>query len=172
MPAVRVYPLYGFLGAPFPWGFGFSTGIDVLGEKLKKLGVAVRATKGWTEWTQHVDDIKAQPAKTRIVLIGHSMGANATTWIAQALPAREIALIGAFDCEYKSAPPVPLGANVKKAVCFYGTNWWNPIGHGQLKAGAGFTGALQNIPTNLTHADIDDDAGMHGVIVAAVKSLL
>lgn len=165
---VRVYPMYGFLGAPFPWGFGYSKGIDVLADKLKVIGCTRLDTKGWTQWDQFIPDIKANP-KSKIVVIGHSMGANAATWLAAQVP--YVDLLVAFDCEYKAPPPVQLGAGIKTAVCFYGTNWRNPIGHGQLVAGPKFKGKLSNIPTNALHADIDDEQTSHLHVIDEVKKL-
>jgi hypothetical protein len=42
MSRVRVYSWYGYIGAPFPRGVGYSRGLDMLGEKLAALpGVTV-----------------------------------------------------------------------------------------------------------------------------------
>ncbi len=166
--SVRVYPMYGFMGAPFPWGFGYSKGIDVLAGKLKTLGCTVLPTKGWTQWDQFILDVKSN-SNAKIVILGHSMGANASTWLAQTVAPRTVDLLIAFDCEYKASPPTPLGANVKTAICFYGTNWLNPVGHGQLKAGSAFKGSLKNIPTNQVHQLIDDEEGSHSLVVNEVK---
>ncbi len=91
--------MYGLIGGPFPYGFYYSAGLDVLAGKLRSISpdVEVLPTFGWSEWKNIVRHIKKQPADVKIVIAGHSMGANQVTAIAKALPAREVTLIAAFD---------------------------------------------------------------------------
>lgn len=174
MPA-RVFGFYGFLGAPFPWGFGYSTGIDTLGTKLASIGCLVAKTMGWTEWKK-VSAVASNNIRP-IVLVGHSMGANACTWIAEAMPNVIVDLLIAFDPEpgigtLGTMPCSPLGANVRKAVLFHGTNYWNPVGHGYLTKGDKFRGELQEYNSSDLHAAIDDDTELHKICLDAVRKLL
>lgn len=50
---------------------------------------------------------------------------------------------------------VPLGKNVRRAICFHDTNPLNPVGHAYLKKGPDFNGTLITIDTSDLHLNVD-----------------
>jgi pimeloyl-ACP methyl ester carboxylesterase len=174
---VRVWSWYGYIGAPFPRGVGYSRGLDVLGEKLGALpGVTVApAHANWLSQSKVAADARSHPSALK-VCIGHSMGVYAITRLAARArdivwdlmiafePAPGYTSLGAFTCP-------PLHANVRRAICFRSTNWLNPIGHGRLTAAPDFTGELTEIPMPVLHHKIAADEQAHGVCIAAVRAL-
>jgi pimeloyl-ACP methyl ester carboxylesterase len=177
MPPVRVYSWYGYIGAPFPRGVGYSRGLDVLGEKLAALpGVTVAPTHAnWLSQSKVAADARAHPS-ARKVCIGHSMGVYAITRMAARArdivwdlmiafePAPGYTSLGAFTCP-------PLHRNVRRAICFRSTNWLNPLGHGWLRAAPDFEGDITTIGLDVLHHRIAGDPGAHDVCVKAVRAL-
>ena len=175
--SIRVYSWYGYIGAPFPRGVGYSRGIDVLGDKLGALaGVTVLpAHANWLSQSKVAADARAHPS-ARKVCIGHSMGVYAITRMAARArdivwdlmiafePAPGYNSLGAFACP-------PLHANVRRAICFRSPNWLNPIGHGRLHAAPDFTGELITIPLTALHHKIADDPSAHAICIEAVRAL-
>lgn len=178
MSRVRVYSWYGYIGAPFPRGVGYSRGLDVLGEKLTALpGVTVIPTHAnWLSQSKVAADARRHPAALK-VCIGHSMGVYAITRLAARArdvawdlmiafePAPGYTSLGAFTCP-------PLHRNVRRAICFRSTNWLNPIGHGRLQAAPDYEGEITEIPMPVLHHRIAADARAHEVCVEAVSALL
>jgi alpha-beta hydrolase superfamily lysophospholipase len=151
----------------------YSRGLDVLAEKLRKLDpdVAVPPSFGFSEWRTIVGDIKKQSGETRIVIFGHSMGANQALTAAAALGKHTVDLVAAFDPTIWY-PVEALGANVARALWFRGTNIFSPFGHGRLKAGAGFKGKLERFDVSNRHENIDDNERLHAIVLDAVRALL
>jgi hypothetical protein len=173
MAKIRCYAMYGLIGGPFPYGLYYSGGLDVLAGKIRALGshVEMLPTFGFSEWKKIARDILQQPEETRIVILGHSMGANQTTAAAAALGSRSVDLIAAFDPTVWY-PSADLGANVRRAIWFHGTNFLSPVGHGRLKAGSGFAGKIEKIDVDNRHETIDDNVKLHAVVLDAVRSLI
>lgn len=161
---VRAYVMYGLGGAIF------SSGMNVLASQLRKIGAVVPDVYRWTQWRDIVSDIEKTPADAKIIIAGHSMGANAATWIAEATR-RQISLIAAYDPTIW-AEVTPLGRNVAKAINFHGVSWFSLVGHAQLSVSAGFKGELKTFNTSDRHEIIDDDNGLHAITVAEVKKLI
>lgn len=173
MARVRCYGMYGLIGGPFPYGLYYSAGLDVLAGKIRALdpNVEVLPTFGFSEWKKIAKDILAQPNETRVVIFGHSMGANQTTAAAAALNGRRVDLIVAFDPTFWY-PSADLGANVQRAIWFHGTNFLSPVGHGKLRAGSGFSGKFEKIDVDDRHETIDDNMKLHSIVIDAVRSLI
>jgi hypothetical protein len=177
MRPIRVYSWYGYIGAPFPRGIGYSRGLDILGEKLRTLpGVAVAPTHAnWLSQSKVAADARSHPSALK-VCIGHSMGVFAITRLAARArdivwdlmiafePAPGYNSLGAFACP-------PLHSNVRNAICFRSTNWLNPIGHGQLHAAPDFSGKIVTFKLNVLHHKIAADRGAHDICVDAVRGL-
>ncbi len=174
---VRIYPYYGFIGAPFPRGVNYSRGLNVLGKKFAAIeGVTVLPGRAnWLSQSDFMADARAHPAAKKVA-IGHSMGVYAITQLAARTPDVTWDLMLAFD-------PSPgygtlglwrcasLGANVKKALVFRSTNWLNPIGHGYLHTGADFTGKLETIGIARLHQNVPNDEAAQAMSVRAVREL-
>ena len=102
---------------------------------------------------------------SKFVVAGHSLGANVIGWIASGIAPRKLSLAVGYDPSIWY-PVAPIPANVEKTILFHGVNWLNPIGH------ALYTGNnIIEYDTNDLHTDIDDDNGLHGITVNAVKAL-
>ncbi len=172
MAKVRCYAMYGLIGGPFPYGLYYSGGMDVLARKIRALGsnIEMLPTFGFSEWKKIAKDILQQPKETRVVIYGHSMGANQTTAAAAALNGRGVDLIAAFDPTIWY-PTADLGANVKHAISFHGTNFFSPVGHGKLKAGPEFRGKLEKFDIGDRHEIIDDNEKLHEIVLDAVRAL-
>lgn len=172
MALVRCYAMYGLIGGPFPWGIYYSAGLDALGKKLAGIGprVQVLPTFGFSEWRKIVQDIKEQPSDTRIVIYGHSMGANHCTAVAAGVRGRRIDLIAAFDPTFWY-PCKRVGANVHRVVWFRGKSLLSVAGHGRIKASSKFTGKLDRYDVQQRHEIIDDNPELHEIVISAVEKL-
>ena len=172
MAKIRCYSMYGLIGGPFPYGLYYSRGLDVLAKKIRALdsNIEMLPSFGFSEWKRIVADIKRQPRETKIVIFGHSMGANQAAAAAAALGERRVGLIAAFDPTIWY-PVENLGANVGRALWFRGTSIFSPFGHGRLKAGADFKGKLERFDVGERHENIDDNEDLHRIVLAAVKEL-
>lgn len=173
MAKIRCYSMYGLIGGPFPYGLYYSRGLDVLAEKIRALdpNIEMLPSFGFGEWKSIVADIKKQPNDTRIVIFGHSMGANQAAAAAATLSDRRVDLIAAFDPTIWY-PVENLGANVSRALWFRGTNIFSPFGHGRLKAGADFKGKLERFDIGARHEDIDDSEKLHAIVLGAIRELI
>lgn len=172
MAKVRCYAMYGLIGGPFPYGLYYSAGLDLLGKKLRKLGpdVEVLPTFGWSEWKKIVRDINRRPTNERIVIYGHSMGANQLSAITRRISSRAVDLVAAFDPTIWY--PIPkFGDNVRHLIWFKGKNIFSLAGHGQIRTTATFNGSFEKHDVCDRHEKIDDNTDLHGIVLRAVKGL-
>lgn len=172
MAKVRCYGMYGLIGGPFPYGLYYSGGMDTLAKKIRALGAnfEVPPTFGFGQWRAIARDIRAQPDETRIAIYGHSMGANLAP-AAAARAKRRVDLVVAFDPTVWY-PVAEIGANVARAISFHGTSFVSLVGHGELKAGAGFKGRIEKFKTADRHEVIDDNEKLHAIVLDAVRALV
>jgi hypothetical protein len=172
----RAFLIYGLIGGPFPYGWGYSLGLDVLRDRLRSLGI---------DATTHVEGVfipytnvpfltakarEAARAGNRIVLIGHSMGADAAAKIACRLEAENIPvelLIG-LDPTRFGCPAVP--ANVKRALCFFQKE--ELLGRGNFSGSESFRGQLLNERVSVGHKEMDDSLEVRERILAEARKLL
>ncbi|UWF60234.1 thioesterase domain-containing protein [Brucella sp. 2716] len=124
-------------------GFGdiFSTGIDEIGAELQAAGVNAHV-HGHAAWRLVLNRIVADQQKNGhlpVVLIGHSLGANAAIYIAEELERRGIAVD--YMATFAATGPDPLPGNVRRVVNFYFKQhgWGLP-----LVPGPRFHGHLEN----------------------------
>ena len=133
-PPADVYLLRGF-------GDVFSTGIDEIGKQLQANGVDARV-EGHQAWRFVLNQILADQQKNPrapVILIGHSLGANAVIDIATALEKKGIQVT--YMATFAATAPAPLPGNIRRAVNFYFKQhgWGLP-----LTAGPRFKGNLDN----------------------------
>jgi hypothetical protein len=153
-------------------GRAWSAGIaDNLGPKLRVLpGVFCPPTYNWSDWQKIVDFINRRGGENKIAIAGHSLGANVIPEIAAAIYPRKVSLVVGYDPSiWYPCPALP--SNVERAICFHGVNWLNPIGHALYRNESTNT-TIETVNTWTLHASIDDDNGLHGIAVRAVKELL
>jgi len=167
MARVAAILMYGLGGRA--WSAGIA---DKLGPKLRVLpNVFCPPTYHWTDWPKIVDAIHGQPSGMKIVVAGHSMGANEIPNVAAAIAPLVLDLAIGYDPTIWF-PCAALTPNVRKAICFHSVNWLNPIGHAIFSAVDPRRTMLTTYDTPDLHTDIDDDDGLHGIVVSAIKTLL
>jgi pimeloyl-ACP methyl ester carboxylesterase len=151
----------------------FSSGMDFLQAKLQARGVAGEV-RSHSEWQTLADSVIASwrgGAHGPIIIIGHSLGADAAILMAQKLGEAQVpvALLVAFS-------PVnsgPANANVARAVTYYQSNsaW-----HGVITRGSGFHGALDNVDLSnapgITHFNIEKADSLHAATIAKVMAMV
>jgi hypothetical protein len=150
----------------------FSRGMDTLAARLNREGYMARAysTGGWEAATRRIVDQHVRQQRVIIVLIGHSLGANVTFDIANALDKHGIPveLIVTFD----ATSPRPVPKNVLHLVNFYQNNGFGK----QVSAGPGFQGELTNIDltadTGLSHTTIEKSPRLHAMVMNKIAEVV
>jgi hypothetical protein len=158
--SIRAYVLYG------QGGRVMSRGMEALATSLEKmdgrLQVSVHEGKNYKDVAK---DIAKLPFETPVVLIGYSLGANATTWISNAVPSRPIHLIVAYDPSVL-AEVQPAGKNVRR-VLLYHNNSLEPFGHARIRGPQ-----VETIETRNSHLALGNSEWLHQKTRAAVSRVL
>ena len=174
---VRAFLIYGLIGGPFPYGLGYSLGLDVLRDKLRARGVkATTHVEGVLIPHTNVANLAAKAADaarggSKLLLLGHSMGADAAVKIAGRLAAENLPvdlLIG-FDPTKFACPAVP--ANVRRALCFYQKELGDWLGRGRFLPASDFGGECVNERVPFGHKVMDDAPEMHERVLAEAGKL-
>jgi hypothetical protein len=150
----------------------FSRGMDTLTEKLNRQGYVARGYSHgqWQAVARHTADRYARGDRDMVVLIGHSLGADATLQIAQALARSNVPvdLIVTFDGTHPHQVP----GNVRHLVNFYQNNGFGK----QISPGTGFVGELSNVDltadTSLSHVTIDKSHRLHAEVIAKIADIV
>jgi len=129
-----VYLLRGFANI-------FSAGIDEIGAELQSAGVDAHV-EGNAAWRLVANRIIADQQKygqQPVILVGHSLGANAIISIAEVLEKRGIRVD--YMASFAATAPDPLPGNIRRVVNFYFSQhgWGLP-----LVPGPRFKGKLDN----------------------------
>jgi hypothetical protein len=150
----------------------FSRGMDTLAAKLNQQGYSARvySTNGWHSVAHRIADQYSRGHKDIIVIIGHSLGANAMFDIANQLDRQNIPieLVVTFD----ATQPQPVPKNVLHLVNFYQQN-----GFGKpVSAGPDFKGELTNIDltadTGLSHTTIEKSPRLHLMVMKKIEDVV
>jgi len=145
----------------------FSRGMDALGAKMVRKGLDARVYNH-AAWRELADNIVLRAKRKRvsypIVIMGHSLGANASTMMAKYLGDRGIRVqyVVAFD------PTVPtfVGKNVKRVINFY-----LPLEdiRNAVRKAPGFKGVLKNVNVRgvrgITHTTVEKDSKFHSQVI-------
>jgi pimeloyl-ACP methyl ester carboxylesterase len=119
----------------------FSTGLDEIGRKLRVAGVDAHV-ESFMAWRSALNAIVANRQKfgpAPVVLVGHSLGANAIISLAQELEKRGIRVD--YMASFAATSPSPLPGNITRVVNFYfSRHSWGAV----LTKGPGFRGRLEN----------------------------
>lgn len=175
---VRAFLIYGLIGGPFPYGFGYSLGLDVLRDRLRAAGIeATTHVEGVLIPHTNVRNLVARAAAAvragrKLMLLGHSMGADAAVKIAARLARENLAvdlLIG-FDPTTFACPAVP--ANVRRALCFYQKEFGDYLGRGRFSPAPEFAGECVNERVPFRHKKMDDAERLHERVLAEAGKLL
>jgi hypothetical protein len=150
----------------------FSRGMDTLTDTLNRHGYAARvySTNAWPSAARRIADNYTRGHKNIVVLIGHSLGADATIDIANQLDNANIPveLIVTFD----GTKPHQVPKNVLHLVNFYQTNG---IGK-RITPGPRFHGELSNVDLTgergITHLTIDKAGHLHAHVIDKIAAVV
>jgi alpha-beta hydrolase superfamily lysophospholipase len=148
----------------------FSTGMDTLADELNKRGVPA-TSHSHTDWKEIADkaaaDYKAKKERP-IILIGHSLGADAAMEMADYLGDKGIpvALVVPFD----GTQSFPAPGNVARVINFTQRDY------AYMRPGPGFRGSLNNIDLSsdpdLNHLNIDKSPKLHARVIREVLAVV
>jgi hypothetical protein len=159
---VHVYLLRGLLNV-------FSLGMDELADKIRATGVQA-SVHNHTEWETLADEITAKYKAGNhapIILIGHSLGADAVVYMAQYLGKRGIpvALLVPFD----GTQTMVASGNVAHMMNITQRDY------AYARRGSGFHGEFQNIDVTsmgVDHLSIDKAPRLHAMVLSKIASIV
>lgn len=160
-PRAHVYLLRGLLNI-------FSLGMDTLAEELNRRGVYA-TVDNHADWESLADSAAANYKAGKegpIILIGHSLGADAVMTMAAYLGRRDVpvALVVPFDGTASFAA----SSNVARVL--------NLSQHYWMSRGPGFHGSLINVDLrsdpNIDHLNIDKSPRLHARVIAEVLAIV
>lgn len=145
----------------------FSRGMDTLGAKMVRSGLDARVYNH-AAWRELADNIIARSKKKQvsypIVIMGHSLGANASTMMAKFLGDRGVKV--EYVVQFDPTVTTFVGKNVKRVINFY-----LPLEDNRnvVKRAPGFKGVMKNINVrgvrNLKHTTVEKDANFHSQVL-------
>jgi pimeloyl-ACP methyl ester carboxylesterase len=124
----------------------FSTGLDVMNDRFRSKGINSRV-ENHSIWRTWADDIVARAQKGKvsfpIIIMGHSLGGNASVQMARYLGDRgvKVTYVAAFDPTITTEP----GPNVLLVDNFFLPNRRDGQQTNIVVPGPGFTGTINNI---------------------------
>ncbi|WP_160331200.1 thioesterase domain-containing protein [Bradyrhizobium macuxiense] len=146
----------------------FSLGMDQLAAQLQSVGIAATVANH-TQWSSVADDIVAKyraGQRGPIVLVGHSLGADAVMSMAAYLGQMgvPVALVVPFDGTDSHVAT----ANVARVLNLYKNQ------SVRISRGPGFRGELTNYfvrDPNVNHFNIDKSAALHSIVIRKIRSI-
>ena len=145
----------------------FSRGMDTMGAKMVRKGLDARVYNH-ASWRSLADNIiarnKVKKVSYPIMIMGHSLGANASANMAKYLGDQGIKVqyVVTFDPTVTTA----VGKNVSRVVNFYLPNESNS---NVVKKASGFRGTLKNVSVRgvrgITHTTIEKDSKFHREVI-------
>jgi hypothetical protein len=147
----------------------FSLGMDSLGEELNRRGVET-TVDNYADWQELADKAAARykaGSENPIILIGHSLGADAVIEMAAYLGRKDVpvALVIPFDGTHPLIAP----ANVVRVVNLTQRTY------AYARPGPGFHGSLVNVDVsfdkNIDHINIDKSARTHARAISEVLAV-
>jgi hypothetical protein len=160
-PRAHVYLLRGLLNI-------FSLGMDTLAEELNRRGVYA-TVDNHADWQSLANSAAANYKAGKegpVILIGHSLGADAVMEMAAYLGRRDVpvALVVPFD----GTASFPASPNVARVL--------NLSQHYWMSRGPGFHGSLINVDLrsdpNIDHLNIDKSPRLHARVIAEVLAIV
>ncbi|HEX4407984.1 MAG TPA: thioesterase domain-containing protein [Xanthobacteraceae bacterium] len=148
----------------------YSLGMNTLADELNARGVYATA-HSHTDWKQLADQAAAAYKAGKegpIILIGHSLGADAVMQMADYLGDKSVpvALVVPVDGTQSFAAP----GNVARVINFTQRDY------AYMRAGPGFRGSLSNVDLShdpgIDHLTIDKSPRMHTQVIAAVLAIV
>jgi thioesterase domain-containing protein len=150
----------------------FSRGMDTLADRLNRQGYSARvySTHGWTAVARRIAERYYRGHRDIIVIVGHSLGANAALDVANELNRRNIPveLVVTFD----ATNPYQVPKNVLHLINFYQRNGFGKV----ITPGAGFTGELSNVDLtadmSLSHTTIEKSPRLHALVMQKIADIV
>jgi hypothetical protein len=150
------------------WFNVFSTGMDSIAEQLRSKGVRAEAMShlGWKSTVEKIVKERESGQASRLVLVGHSQGANNAIDMARELEKHGVPVDLIITLVPWLQNPVP--ANVVRAVNYYQSPGWGS----PLTADTGFKGEIDN--RNIAndwgtlHVTIDKTTKIQEAVIAEV----
>jgi len=148
----------------------FSRGMDSLADEINKSGVYA-TTHSHNDWKSIAERIAAdyKPGKAGpIILIGHSLGADAVMQMADYLGDKgvPVALVVPFD----GTQSFPAPGNVARVVNFTQRDY------AFMRSGPGFHGSLDNVDLrsdpSIDHLNIDKSPRLHARVISEVLAVV
>ena len=147
----------------------FSRGVDELGRKLEERGIEVHVVSHGA-WASGAAEIVANQKKyghKPVILIGHSLGANAVILMAKRLRKENIQV--EYLVTFAATAPDPVPDNVGKVDNYY----FETHGWGEKVVGdTGFHGDMENKDysqaSDIGHFNIDKQADIHEQVIRNV----
>ena len=148
----------------------FSLGMDTLAEKIQRHGIYA-TVHNYSEWQTLADHAAAAYHAGKegpIIIIGHSLGADAVMEMSAYLGRKgvPVALAVPFDAKQSYATP----SNVGRLLNLTHT------GYGYMSRGAGFQGSLSNVDVSrdpsIDHLNIEKSPRLHSQVLAAVLAVV
>lgn len=144
----EIYSMRGLLNV-------FSRGMDTMAKKLRSKGYDA-ISYNHSNWKLVADDIVSRSKKKKvsypIIIMGHSLGGNEASTMANYLGARGIKV--SYVATYDPTETRSVGKNISSVV-----NYYLPNGRNVIKRGAGFKGKLKNINvskiTDIKHTNVE-----------------
>ena len=145
----------------------FSRGMDTLGAKMVRAGLDARVYNHGA-WRELANNILARAKKKQvsypIVIMGHSLGANASTNMARYLGDRGVKV--QYVVQFDPTVTTFVGKNVNRVINFY-----LPLEDNRnvVKRAPGFKGVMKNINVRgvrgLKHTTVEKDAKFHSEVL-------
>jgi hypothetical protein len=158
--SARVYVISGQGGALT------SSGMTQLAARLSEIkGLTVSSHDWFNGPNTIVNSIRQLPTDEPVILIGYSLGANATTRISHALPNREIALAIAYDPSIHSEV-FPADGNVRRMLLYH-NNSLSLWGHARIPGPQ-----VETTEINQGHLSVDSDQQLHARTLEAVLDVI
>jgi len=161
-PSVRVFAIRGVAGILF------SRGMNALCDELADVAAVTCTVEDFTEVPVIEAEARAADrAGQRVVLVGHSMGADTAIRVA-AETGLPVAMVAAIDPPQFRVRPVP--DNVALVLNYY--QQIDVLGRGVVSTVPGFRGRVFRIELDEPHIVIDRDPEIHAAIINEIRSLL
>jgi hypothetical protein len=143
-----------------------SSGMTQLAARLSEIRGLTVSSHDWFNGPNFiVNSIRQLPTDEPVILIGYSLGANATTRISHALPNREIALAIAYDPSIHSEV-FPADGNVRR-VLLYHNNGLSLWGHARIPGPQ-----VETTEINQGHLSVDSNQQLHARTLEAVLDVI
>ena len=158
---VQVYMMYG------QGGLVTSRGFLSLSRQIRRLDRSRIHIEllNWRWWGNVPGKVARDPNPSTTIIIGFSLGANATTWVSNQLLQKRISLMVAYDPSIY-APIRPALLNVSRMLVYH-NNGPSVFGHAYIP---GFH--VETTEISMPHLQVENNQGLHNLTLNAVSRVL